>query len=50
MAIIARKNARILSLGMIVGISVIVQKMNATVSKDVFNGKVQVKVTRLSIK
>lgn len=41
LAATARNNARILSLGIIVGLAAIVQKMNATVSKGVFNGKVQ---------
>lgn len=44
LATIARNNARILSLGSIVDIAANVQKLNATVSKGAFNGKVQVKI------
>lgn len=43
LATIARNNARILSLGSIVDIAANVQKLNATVSKGAFKGKVQVK-------
>lgn len=45
LATIARNNARILSLGSIVDIAANVQKLNATVSKGAFKGKVQVKNT-----
>lgn len=48
LATIARNNAHILSLGVIVDIDAIVQRMNATVPTGVFNGKVKVKVTRTS--